>query len=502
MQLASEADEERASKRRKTHVDGDAHREALDGGNLIDTSVSPKSVPRHPLDVKPLGNLYDANEPNIKYRCGALAALPDELLMTVLECHDRSTLIKLGATCKALYAYCRADELWKGLFIESPPAEFSWRGSWRSTVLKLNRESETQISCHGLFSDVLYRPFFCAHTSLTTFAANVPAKNQIHRLENLSAAEFTSEWANKPFILTAPVKEWPVYQQWSTPHLLEKHAATRFRAEAVDWPLSTYVDYMQRNTDESPLYLFDCRFAEKMELDVGLDGDYWPPPCFGTDMFSVLGEQRPDSRWLIVGPEHSGSTFHKDPNATSAWNAVLRGSKYWIMFPSSSSIPPPPGVYVSADQSEVTSPLSIAEWLLGFHEEARATPLCKEGVCYEGEVLHVPSGWYHLVLNLEASIAVTQNFVPEAHLAAALAFMRDRSDQVSGFSKKVSNPAQLFEERLRATYPELLRKAEDDLSKRTEPVRKSAWECATTQRPEDGSGFSFGFGFVDAEQDG
>ena len=70
----------------------------------------------------------------------------------------------------------------------------------------------------------------------------------------------------------------------------------------------------------------------------------------------------------------SGSTFHKDPNATSAWNAVITGSKYWIMFPSSSTLPPPPGVFVSADQSEVTSPLSIAEWLLGFHAEARRTP--------------------------------------------------------------------------------------------------------------------------------
>lgn len=89
--------------------------------------------------------------------------------------------------------------------------------------------------------------------------------------------------------------------------------------------------------------------------------------------------------------------------ASSAWNAVLRGSKYWIMFPTSPSQPPPPGVFVSGDQSEVTSPLSIAEWLLGFHAQARATPGCAEGICKEGEVLHVPSGWWHLVVNLSSS---------------------------------------------------------------------------------------------------
>lgn len=98
--------------------------------------------------------------------------------------------------------------------------------------------------------------------------------------------------------------------------MLGKYGDVSFRAEAVDWPLKTYVEYMRDNQDESPLYLFDRSFVEKMDIRVGRDGHYWAPGCFGEDLFSVLGEQRPDSRWLIVGPERSGSTFHKDPNAT------------------------------------------------------------------------------------------------------------------------------------------------------------------------------------------
>ena len=58
------------------------------------------------------------------------------------------------------------------------------------------------------------------------------------------------------------------------------------------------------------------------------------PKYFDEDLFSVLGDDgRPDHRWLIMGPPRSGSTFHKDPNATSAWNAVVTGSKKWILYP-------------------------------------------------------------------------------------------------------------------------------------------------------------------------
>ncbi len=74
-------------------------------------------VPSHPLGIKPAGNAYSATE-NIKLATGAFTALPDELLIQVLESVDAASLKRLGYTCKALYAFSRLEELWKTLCIE------------------------------------------------------------------------------------------------------------------------------------------------------------------------------------------------------------------------------------------------------------------------------------------------------------------------------------------------------------------------------------------------
>lgn len=378
-----------------------------------------------------------------------------------------------------------------------------WRGTWRATYLGIPEEHVTTIPCPNLFSDPLYRPFHCAHVPLEPFTSNIPKQNEIDRFPDLTREQYAEQWTDKPFILTSPVKEWPVYGKWAPDYLLQAYPDVKFRAEAVDWPMHKYMDYMSNSHDESPLYLFDCAFAEKTCITVGRDARdaaYWPPDCFGDDLFTLLGEQRPDCRWMIMGPKRSGSTFHKDPNATNAWNAVLTGSKYWLMFPSSANLPPPPGVILSEDQSEITSPLSIAEYLLTFHELARETPGCREGICYAGEVLHVPSGWFHLVLNLEDSLALTQNFVPRKKIPDVLSFLRDQRDQVSGFKDDVCDHAyELFVERLRDKYPTILEEGLAELERKAKRGR-GRWEELTKAVEETaGGGFSFGFAGSDDE---
>ena len=411
--------------------------------------MSEHVVRPHPQGVRPSGNAVSVRS-NAVSSMGFLAVLGDEILLSILSWLSIDDLRKLGSTCRALFAFTCHDELWKPLRLQQessdPESCGSWHGSWRATCLG-HRPSKVASIDTLVCSDALYRPYFCSQIDLTPFISNTPLRNWISRLDNLSAADFASEWSDRPFMLTEAIKCWPVLKNWCSETLLQRYGQVKFRAEAAEWPLADYVEYMNDNEDESPLYLFDKDFVQKMELSTEeTHGAFWSPPCFAEDLFEVLGEQRPDHRWLIIGGRRSGSTFHKDPNSTSAWNAVIKGSKYWIMFPPSQL---PPGVIVSQDQSEITSPYSIAEWLLNFHQEARHMQSCREVICNAGEVVHVPSGWWHLVVNLEPTIAITQNFVPKAHLGNVLDFLRNKPQQVSGFGDNIQDPCQLFLNKLR-----------------------------------------------------
>ena len=111
----------------------------------------------------------------------------------------------------------------------------------------------------------------------------------------------------------------------------------------------------------------------------------------------------------------------------------------------------------------------------------------------------------HLVVNLEEGIALTQNFVTNSqrHLAHVLSFLKNKPDQVTGFSRAIGSPYELFVERLREKQPELLDGALREME-RSSGGKKRTWEEAVGARSDDGDasgGFSFGFGFGGEDDD-
>ena len=218
-----------------------------------------------------------------------------------------------------------------------------------------------------------------------------------------------------PCIITNGTSHWPAHTTWSFENFTKRFHNTRFiLADNIEpMTFAEYNDYCVSTTEDEPLYIFDESFGEREDTKELLR-DYDEPELFSDDLFKNLGTIRPRYRWFITGPPKSGSNLHVDPLGTSAWNALITGKKEWIIF------------YPGASVRESTK--SGAVW---FRDEY---PKLKHLQHYRfvqkpGEILYIPSGWWHIAINREATMAVTQNFFESKYISKAKdLILRERPD--------------------------------------------------------------------------
>ena len=115
-----------------------------------------------------------------------------------------------------------------------------------------------------------------------------------------------------------------------------------------------------------------------------------------------------------------------------------------------------------------------------------------------------------MVVNLESSIAVTQNFVSPTNLPGVLYFLKHRADQVSGFKLRHACAARVQVLDRNQEYPgededetgggAIFARFVDALGKRfPEICRTSLWRTFTSKSPEEqedlagNGGFTLGF---------
>lgn len=95
-----------------------SHNHQNDSETLANTQSADVSGTTHPLGLLPLGNQFLSEAPKARSFAGTFQFLPDEMLSVILECLDHESLRTLGYTCKFLFAFCHANELWKSCFLE------------------------------------------------------------------------------------------------------------------------------------------------------------------------------------------------------------------------------------------------------------------------------------------------------------------------------------------------------------------------------------------------
>jgi len=433
--------------------------------------------------------LLASTDPHATRRAGlgVVWRIPDAAMLEMLGYLGATELVSFMGTSKAAYVFANHVDLWRDVTLRRWSSHLVYIATWRDTYARAalaasgrthdvqNFRPHVPIRLTNIFSDVLHRTWVCHTCEWESSCPGFFVHSDVPRRDaaDLSVDAFVAEYemANRPVIIRGAVDHWGAMRRWTPEYLAAACGDRQFRATSATAPVAAqftmaeYFAYASQAQEEAALYLFDRDF----HAVAGLGSDYDIPSYFrpgpprravpaatgtatgsrdgescpgdergyATDLFRVFGETaRPDYRWLIAGPKRSGSIFHIDPNMTNAWNVCVKGRKKWIFYPPSVC---PPGVERSPDGADVAVPLSTGEWLLSFwpaHMEARRHPDPKkrplEAIVEEGEVIFVPHGYWHMVVNVDDCIAVTHNYVSSANLADVLRFLRDKPEQISG----------------------------------------------------------------------
>ncbi|XP_063685447.1 bifunctional arginine demethylase and lysyl-hydroxylase JMJD6-like [Bolinopsis microptera] len=252
-----------------------------------------------------------------------------------------------------------------------------------------------------------------------------PVVDTVPRVDarSLSCEEFRNKYEipRIPIVLTHLMEDWPAMTKWTMKKLVKKYRNQSFkvgednRGNSVKLKLKYYKDYVSCNKDDSPLYVFDGNYGEHRKKCQFLE-DYKVPEYFAEDLFRLVGEKRrPPYRWVVFGPKRSGTSVHIDPLGTHAWNALVSGYKRWILFPTHTAR------WLLKQKLPDSEAITWFKFVHPQTDDPNWPEDCKPIECLQGpgEMMFVPGGWWHAVLNVSDTVAVTHNYVSTANFAAS-----------------------------------------------------------------------------------
>ena len=269
---------------------------------------------------------------------------------------------------------------------------------------------------------------------------------EVERRSNLSYEEFFREYSakSKPVIITDAMPSLFANSPspWSLEHIVDVCGDVYVHAQRYDpsvraWgklasekvvKLRDFVAEFQANVtrvddahafdydgpkdvDGNPLlYLFDLPLPEACPEIVS---EFTVPKYFAGDLLQRVPRDvdvpyRDAWPSLFIGPRYSRGSLHVDSFGSSFWMALFEGRKKWIFFE------PEQKPLLYEQRADQTFAVDV------FRPNLTETPMYARAVHTEcvlqpGEILFVPAGSPHQVMNLDATVSVSMNFIDAAN---------------------------------------------------------------------------------------
>jgi hypothetical protein len=264
----------------------------------------------------------------------------------------------------------------------------------------------------------------------------------IERRTNLSYAEFSDkyQYANKPVIVTDVLRQWKAMERW-TPEFFKRefgdmkfsidggsHRSASYKAGngSVEYTMERFIDQVLASTDENPAPYFRNQVLYEMFPSLRQDIEPLPEyfrPNWLPDRYLVKDVRNVLNRGAAIeiyigGRGGKFPMLHYDGAAAHAFLMQIYGRKQFILYsPEQESF-----LYPSPEKGNLSLINSVDRPDLDkFPLFANAVPTIF--VLEPGELLFIPSRWWHTTKMLTPCISISVNTVNQSNWPALINFV-------------------------------------------------------------------------------
>ena len=271
---------------------------------------------------------------------------------------------------------------------------------------------------------------------------------RLDRLEKVNPTVFATQYiANGvPAIITDAMDAWPAKYKWTPAYFSRQFGDLTvqiydnlFGLQQVR-PLKEYIDAYFNNHQENPEGYYVRWYVKFKAVDFFWSDDVfralapdWSHPYFLPTSSYIVPFCRPPGtalahqhafpyKGIFISARGGRTRLHRDPFGTEAVLCQFYGSKHLTFYH------PADGDKLRRDQKYVDPQKPDMN---AFPDFLKVRPVYEDEL-NPGEILFIPSGWFHDVMSVSDSISVTWNF---AHAVHPEAFVREVCDPANNFDR-------------------------------------------------------------------